>query len=82
MIRLQNDIGRKKMEYSGLWVDVGALGRQLKIKQRADKWKTAVILKWFPQHESVNYLGAQDDPCDLVRWVSRSFKMNKETRSL
>ena len=28
--------------------------------------KRDVTLKWLIKHECVNYMGAQDDPCDLA----------------
>ena len=30
------------------------------------------ILEWLMQHKCMSYLGAEDDPCALARWVSRS----------
>ena len=39
MIRLKNGCERKKIVYFSLCEDVGVLQGELKIEQRADKWK-------------------------------------------
>ena len=50
-----------------LWGMWGAF-KQLEIKQMADKWKSAVTLRWLLRHEYVSYVSGQDEPCDLARW--------------
>ena len=36
-----------------------------------------VTVEWFIWHECMNYVGTQDDMCDLVRWVSRSLRQTR-----
>ena len=47
MTRLGNGLERKKMVHFSLWEDVEVLQRELKIEQRAHKWKSAITLEWL-----------------------------------
>ena len=41
--------------------------------------ENVLSLEWLICHESMRYMGAHDEPCDLAIWVSKSLW---QTRSL
>ena len=53
MIRLENDVERKKTVYFSLWEDVGILQGEVKIEQRGDTEKSVVTLEWLIQDECI-----------------------------
>ena len=66
MISLENGLEKRKKCTFNLEGCRGGLVKKMKIKQRASKLKYTVTLKWLIWHEYISYVGAQDDPCDLV----------------
>ena len=71
MIRLVTACERRNVVYFSLWEDVGYTKENLQF----NKW--LINGKMLSSSNGsfnmcVNYVAAQDDPCDLARWVWRS----------